>query len=290
MSRARLLRLATALLLAGAAAPVPAAEGPWLGDAYRYDRAPVWRRALVDVVAIPADVPRWSAGDAAQVALVLSAGVVLMLPLRDPYDARLDRWITRELDDRVPKVWTEVMQPALWGGLALGGFGTWWWAARHGRPDVAQGMSLMGEALAVAQAYHVTVKLLVGREGPWDGEGRARILGPRASLRLYPAGTPSGHATTLFALTSAGCAYFRPPAWAVGTLYGVATFLVLAHVKDHRHFLSDVVLGAGLGHGVGRWVVLHRAAPAERPRARASIAVVPMPVAGGGGLAIAGAL
>ena len=173
------------------------------------------------------------------------------------------------------------MQPVLWGGIAVGGLGTWWWASATGHDHVAQGMSLMGEALAVAQAYHVSVKLLLGREGPRHASGEARILGPRASLRLYPAGTPSGHAATLFVLASAGCAYFEPPRWLELLVHGVASGLVLAHVVDHRHYLSDSVLGAGLGYGVGRWVVLHRASPPRDLPPPVRVALVPLPAVGG---------
>lgn len=277
-------------MLVAAGTSAGAEDGLLVGEDFRYDAQPVLRRVLADLVAIPADVPRWSAGDAAQVAVVLSSGVALMLPPGDPPDVRLDRWIRAEVDPRVPTVWNDAMQPALWGALAAGGLGTWWWAATHDRPGIAQGMSLMGEALAVAQVYHVSAKLLVGREGPRDGSGTARILGPGASLGFYPGGTPSGHAATLFSLASAGCAYFEPPGWAVALAYGSAGALVLFHVADHRHYLSDVVLGAGLGHGVGRWVVLHRASPGRGGRAgAASAAVVPFPLPGGAGVAVAAA-
>ncbi|HEY6098471.1 MAG TPA: hypothetical protein VIW03_03515, partial [Anaeromyxobacter sp.] len=81
-------------------------------------------RALLDLVALPADVPRWSAGDGAAAAVVLSAGVALMLPLDDPLDARIDRWIHADLDRHLPTVWNDVMQPVLWSGIAVGGLGT----------------------------------------------------------------------------------------------------------------------------------------------------------------------
>lgn len=291
-----MIALAAALALALAPASAAAAEGtepgPFLGEGTRYADLPVVRRVLLDVVAIPADAPRWSAPDAAGLALTLGAGLALMWPAHPSPDVRLDRWITRELNPRLPVVWNDVVQPALWGGIAVGGLGTWWLATRTGDAYVAQGCSLMAEALTVAQAYHLSVKLLVGREGPRDGEGEGRVLGPRASLRLYPAGTPSGHAATLYSLLSAGTAYFEPPLAAQLGLHALVGGLVAFHVIDHRHFLSDSLLGSVLGWSVGRWVVLHRrSAPGAPPsRGPSALALVPVALPSGGGLALAGSL
>ncbi|ACL67555.1 conserved hypothetical protein [Anaeromyxobacter dehalogenans 2CP-1] len=288
-----MIALAAALALALAPGAAAAEEpGPFLGEGTRWADLPVVRRVLLDVVAIPADAPRWSAPDAAGLAVALGAGLALMWPAHPSADVRLDRWITRELNPHLPLVWNDVVQPALWGGIAVGGLGTWWLATARGDAHLAQGCSLMAEALTVAQAYHVSVKLLVGREGPHDGAGEGRVLGPRASLRLYPSGTPSGHAATLYSLLSAGTAYFEPPLAAQLGLHALAGGLVAFHVIDHRHFLSDSLLGSVLGWSVGRWVVLHRRSDPDAPPSRggSSLALVPLPLPSGAGLALAGTL
>ena len=280
--------LLTALVVAlGAPAP-PARAGDvglGLGDGTRYDDRNVIHRALVDLVAIPADIPRWSARDAVPLAGVTATGLALMVGEPSP-DVRVDRWARDDVNPHVPPVWNDVVQPLLWGGIAVGGLGTWWWASTHDQPYVAQGLSLMGEALAVAQAYHISVKLLVGREGPRDGDGTGRFGGPATAIRVYPAGTPSGHAATLFVLVSAGTAYFRPPLWASVALHALAGGLVAAHVIEHRHFLSESLLGSTLGWSVGRWVVLHRASPARDVDGPA-VRLTARPERGGGVLGVA---
>jgi hypothetical protein len=271
----------------------PAEDGPFLGDRYRWGAMPVLARAGCDLVAIPANVPQWGAAEWAELGVSAGAIAGLMLPPRDPLDARLDRWLREHTDPWAPLVWNDTAQPALWASIALGGLGTWWWAAASDRSDIAQGISLMGESLAVAQAYHVTLKLLVGREGPRDGDRLGRIRGPFQTLDVYPAGTPSGHAATLYALLSSGLAYFRPPGWVAVAGHLAAGTLVAFHVVNHRHFLSESLAGSLLGWSVGRWVVAHRSSPLEEERSpphpsAAGIALLPISLNSGAGLAVAG--
>jgi hypothetical protein len=282
------VRLLSLVLALAAAAPAVADEGVYLGPEFRWAEMPVLYRVPYDVVAIPANVTLWSAADWAQLAFWTGAVGTLMLPLDDPYDARLDRWMRQELDPRLPTVWNDWMQPLLWGSIAVGGLGSWWWATSTGNDRVAQGCSLMGEALAVSQVYHLTFKFILGRDGPSDGDGTGDIKGPVNAFRVYPAGTPSGHAATLFSLTTAGLSYFRPPVWVHVLGYGLAGGLVAFHVIDHRHFLSDSLWGAAMGFYVGRWVVRHRESSlAEENRApRVRAAIVPMPLPDGVGLAL----
>ncbi len=264
-------------------------DGVFLGDRYRWERMNVVSRVLHDVVAIPANVGRWDGGDWAQLALWTGAVAVPWFAGEPSYDVQLDRWLRRDGNPAVPTVWNDWSQPVLWGSIAVGGFGTWWWASATGRDDVAQGMSLMGEALAVTQVYHLTFKLLVGRDGPRDGDGTGAVKGPANAIAVYPGGTPSGHAGTLFSLTSAGFAYFRPPAWAQAIGYLAVGSLAAFHVVEHRHFLSETVAGAAMGWYVGRWVVRHRASWRYGERDRAPrVAVVAVPVAGGVGVAATG--
>ncbi len=287
--RRRSLPLLLALVAAAAPAQAADEDGPLLGDRYRYARMNVVARALSDVVAIPANVGSWDGGDWAQLALWSGAVAAPWLAGDPSLDVRLDRWSRDVVNPAVPTVWNDVTQPLLWGSIAVGGFATWGWATWTGHDDVAQGCSLMGESLAVAQVYHLSLKFLIGRDGPQDGDGLGRVKGPANALAIYPGGTPSGHAATLFSLTSAGFAYFRPPAWAQVIGYGLVGGLVAFHVVDHRHFLSESIAGSAIGWYVGRWVVRHRASsrygePDRAPR----VAVVPSWVGGGAGVVATG--
>ncbi len=114
------------------------------------------------------------------------------------------------------------------------------------------------------------------------------MKGPANALAVFPSGTPSGHAATLYSLLSAGTAYFRPPAWVQVGGHVLVAGLLAFHVVEHRHFLSDTVWGAAMGWYVGRWVVRHRASPLPgEDRGGSGVAIVPLAADGAHGLAIA---
>ncbi len=270
--------------------PQVRAEGFLLGPDYQWPQKNVLVRSAADVLAVPAGVTRWDAADWGQLAGWSAAVGTLMFAGRPSLDVQLDRWMVRHLDDHVPYIWGIPMQIVLWGAIGVGGLGTWWWGLYTGNDDVAQGLSLMVEALAVSQVYHLSLKLLIGRDGPDTGNGLGEILGPRNAFRVYPAGTPSGHAATLFSLMSAGLAYFDPPLWVHVVTTATVSGLIAFHVINHRHFLSDSVWGAAMGWYVGRWVVKHRASDAHaRPRDDAGqVSLLPFATERGGGLALSG--
>lgn len=261
-------------------------DGFLLGDRYRWAHRNVVSRVLLDVVAIPGNVGSWGRGDWLQLAFWSGAVAVPWFAGEPSLDVQLDRWAYRDVNPAVPTIWNDRMQPALWTSIAVAGFGTWAWASATGNDDVAQGCSLMGEALAVTQVYHLTLKLLIGRGGPRDGDRTGAVKGPANAFAVYPGGTPSGHAGTLFSLASAGFAYLRPPWWVQAIGYAGVTSLVAFHVVDHRHFLSESIWGSAMGWYVGRWVVRHRASWRYGERGRApGVAVVPARVGRGAGLA-----
>ena len=273
---------------------------PFLGDGYRWSDRDLFTRIGFDLVAIPANLPSWEPLDWVQFAGFGAAVGGLMFAGTPSPDVRLDRFIAQRLDRHLPEVWTPAMQVVLWGSVGVGGLGAWALGHAIGNETLAEGASLMIESVAVAQAYHLTLKLLIGREGPMQGNGEGRVLGPLASFGLLPAGTPSGHAATLFAVAASGLAYFAPPVWVQVAGWGLTGSLIAFHVLDRRHFVSESLWGAALGASVGTWVVRHRASlPAEMTPGRgtsagvkgsggAAWAVMPLALPGGGGLAASG--
>ena len=83
-----------------------------------------------------------------------------------------------------------------------------------------------------------------------------------STQRLRPDGSnslsfPSGHAAITFA---AATVIERHLGWRKAILgYGIASYVAVSRLHDNRHWLSDVVFGAGVGSIAGRTVVHHRA-------------------------------
>ena len=88
-------------------------------------------------------------------------------------------------------------------------------------------------------------------------ELEGRYYGPVEAVKLWPAGTPSGHMASMYALLSVVMhAVDHPGVW-VG-LNALALVFGASLVGDNYHWVSDVILGAAIGFCVGRWVVRHR--------------------------------
>ena len=87
-------------------------------------------------------------------------------------------------------------------------------------------------------------------------------------------GFPSGHTSAAFTTAAVLGGHFG---WKAGVpAYALAGFVGWTRVRDHVHFLSDVVVGGAIGTVVGRAV-----AAGHRDR---SWSLAPAPVAGGAGL------
>lgn len=258
-ARAHSATPAAAPSAAALAMPEPCSPGILLGDELRYPTTWVGPRVAFDLAAIPANIPRWQLKDWGVFAAVTGATIALMWPTGPSPDVRIDRWIARKMDPWMPDLWRPTNQAILLGGLGLGGVVTWGVAHAQHKDALAEGISLVMESVAVAEVLHLVLKFLIGREGPGDGDGLGSVLGPSAAPRLYPAGTPSGHFASLYAVVGAAEAYWRPH-WAVSTLIHLAVgAAALTNVINHRHYLSDIVAGGAMGYATGYWVVRHRA-------------------------------
>jgi membrane-associated phospholipid phosphatase len=115
------------------------------------------------------------------------------------------------------------------GTLLIYGVGAW--ADSHRTTHVAAD-ALRAQLLSLGLAY--SLKYTVRRERP-DETTRDSF--------------PSGHAAQSFATATVVARHFGAK-WGVPA-FGAAGFISASRLNQQRHFLSDVVFGAGLGIGVG---------------------------------------
>jgi membrane-associated phospholipid phosphatase len=103
------------------------------------------------------------------------------------------------------------------------------------------------EALADSQIVTQASKLIFGRQRPNEGDSEGRFFkGGRSFF--------SGHASASWSVASVIACEYNDHPLAVWGSYGVATAVSLSRYTGRKHFLSDVFVGAGVGHGIGRYV------------------------------------
>ena len=261
-------------------------NGGWLlGDEWRYqptNRLDHWfggvlKRFLADLVAIPGNVPNWSRDDFAL--FTTGAAATLAFMVGDvPLDVQVQEWSHRTFGRPLTRftVWQPLGDIVIYGLI----WGTYGLAALRGlltpEKEWLELCALVLEGFAVAEIYHAVPKLLLGREGPMNGEGKAVIWGPTRSLSLWPAGTPSGHAASTYAMMGAVAQWFDD-VWLTLALQTFGFFFCAAMVTDDYHYVSDLIWGAGMGWSIGTWVVRHRSsrwknAPTDAP----AVSVLPL--------------
>jgi membrane-associated phospholipid phosphatase len=103
-------------------------------------------------------------------------------------------------------------------------------------------------AVVVAGGTVTAFKYAIGRRRP-SSTGDADEFRPFSGWNSFP----SGHTAVAFALATAIAEETRDP-WTEAALYGAATLTAFARVNDDRHWASDVVAGALVGHLSARWL------------------------------------
>jgi membrane-associated phospholipid phosphatase len=142
---------------------------------------------------------------------------------------------------------------------------------------------LVVEAGVVAGDVTQLTKMLVGRERPFVHE----LPPDQKALTSHPADNNlsffSGHTSEAFALASASGTVatmrgyrWAPIVWSVGGV--VAAFTAYLRVAADKHWLTDVVVGAVVGAGIGFALpyVFHSAEDAQAPAVRASLRTSPL--------------
>ena len=119
-------------------------------------------------------------------------------------------------------------------------------------------------ANAMLQTFFVDnfLKGLTGRQRPFFADGEDRWSGPVGFWKRFDKGEaaryvsfPSGHTANAFALATVVAMQYRDEPWVPVLAYTVAASVGLSRMVLDRHWASDVLVGAVVGHFVSRLVV-----------------------------------
>jgi membrane-associated phospholipid phosphatase len=106
------------------------------------------------------------------------------------------------------------------------------------------------------------LKDMTGRQRPEAAGGVDHWSGPIGFIKQFEKGQtglydsfPSSHAATAFSLATVVAMEYEKNTWVGAAAYAVATGVGLSRVMLDKHWLSDVLVGAAIGHAIGRMVV-----------------------------------
>jgi membrane-associated phospholipid phosphatase len=119
----------------------------------------------------------------------------------------------------------------------------------------------VGKAALLSSGITTALKYSIGRTRPTHG-------GDSDQFRPFGGATsfPSGHTTLAFAVATV-VADATTDSWSDVALYGAATMTAFARVNDDRHWTSDVLAGALVGHLSARWLDRRSTSLMVSPRA-----------------------
>jgi membrane-associated phospholipid phosphatase len=119
-------------------------------------------------------------------------------------------------------------------------------------------------ACAMAQSFLVeqALKGLTGRQRPFAADGEDHWAGPAGFFKRYDPdyadlydSFPSGHSATAFSVATVVALQYRHRPWVPVLAYTIAAGVGLSRVTEDRHWMSDVFVGAVVGHLIARLVV-----------------------------------
>lgn len=276
--------------------PEPA-HGAFTGEQWRYRRATLFSdlllRTAADLVAIPSGAPWW--GPSEWVLFYGTVGSTVALSVGRPsLDVQFHGFVQNELLGGPGHLvmWGMAGDLIIWSITGAATVAVLLYGLITGHEASTETAALMIEAFAVAQIYHNLIKLLVGRAGPKRPDLEGQYFGPVEAVKFWPAGTPSGHMASMYALLSVIMYSVDHPAVWVG-LNAFALVFGATLVGDNYHWLSDVTLGAAIGFCVGRWVVQHRSTHyvygEAEPPSPIKVSLMPVVLPGtGAGLGVVG--
>lgn len=106
------------------------------------------------------------------------------------------------------------------------------------------------EAMGAAGAADFVLKEAFDRQFPYTPGSTGKFWGGGRSF-------PSGHSATSFAFASVIAHRYPHKAWAKWGAYGLAAAVSGSRFPAHKHFVSDIFVGATLGYVTGAYMANH---------------------------------
>lgn len=107
-------------------------------------------------------------------------------------------------------------------------------------------------SVVISTALYVTSKELIRRQRPVRTDNSLDFVAPFKGKDHTS--FPSGHSNTIFSIATAFSEEFKEHKWVPWVAYSVATLTAATRLYQNRHWGSDILIGASLGHFVTKGV------------------------------------
>lgn len=131
--------------------------------------------------------------------------------------------------------------------------GTYFISRWAGTERLTRSSSLAAEALLDAGLWNVALKKLTRRTRPVAGAG-GEFFADHPPAGQSTDSFPSGHSMGAFAVATVLAEEHRDRRWVPWAAYATAGLIGGSRLSLDRHFPSDVIVGALLGHSIGKMV------------------------------------
>ncbi len=108
------------------------------------------------------------------------------------------------------------------------------------------------KSLVISTIVYTTTKSIIRRQRPTRTDDPLDFVAPFSS-KGYTS-FPSGHANTAFSVATAFALEYKDVKWVPWVAYSLATLTAVSRLYDDRHWASDVLIGASIGHFVTKGV------------------------------------
>lgn len=189
----------------------------------------------------------WKGRQWAKFAAITGATGVVMLTLDEPFQEMMLRnqsetfesvsEVLYPLGNRVP--------PLLLTGMYLTSL-----ALKNRRMEHAS--LSVAKSLAISTLFYTASKSIIRRQRPTRTDDPYDFVPPFTN-KGYTS-FPSGHTNTAFSVATAISLEYNDKKWVPWVAYTLATLTSVSRMYDNRHWFSDVIIGASIGHFVTKAV------------------------------------
>jgi membrane-associated phospholipid phosphatase len=216
------------------------------GHYYRVNGAYL-KTYLTDFKSVATAPLHWKGRQWAKFAAITGATGIIMLTLDEPGQKMMLRNQTGTLSKASEVLYPlgNRFPPLMLAGMYLTSVVTKNRRFEHATLSVAK-------SLAISTVFYTASKAVIRRQRPTRTDDPYDFVSP-FSKKGYTS-FPSGHTNTAFAVATAFALEYDDKKWVPWVAYTLASLTSISRMYDNRHWFSDVIIGASIGHFVTKMV------------------------------------